>query len=268
MVNSIEDIIELHKSSGKIEDAYVKIHLDEKILNLNLFTMQITPIHADREDVEIWQNRINQEIKKDRALEKEINEFIAVFEFLNKMKIRSGEIKKSECPDFIINRNDKTTIGVEVTKIYVGYDWMLEKIANEITKYKFKREDIEGYIEYKKAGDKVETYKVKSGKLIISPKLFPKMNEEYQINIKNKILEKLRKQIDEYCKCDINIVYAYITSPEYFDEITDLDEFSKELQYYMAHLEANLTEEKYKLVLKINQRWIEFDLSEGTYTIV
>ena len=87
-------------------------------------------------------------------------------------------------------------------------------------------------------------------------------------SLKNKILEKLRKQIDEYCKCDINIVYAYITSPEYFDEITDLDEFSKELQYYMAHLEADLTEEKYKLVLKINQRWIEFDLSEGTYIVV
>jgi hypothetical protein len=81
MVNSIEDIVELHKNHGLIEDAYIKIHLDEKILNLNLFTMQVNTIQAEKSDLEIWQDRINEEIKKDRQLEKEINEFITIFEY-------------------------------------------------------------------------------------------------------------------------------------------------------------------------------------------
>ncbi len=267
MVNSIEDIIELHKSKGLLEDAHIKIHMDEKVIDLNIYTMCVNMVNAQEEDIRIWQERITQEIKKDRQLEKEVNEFVTLFEFFNKFKIRTGEVEKSECPDFILKRNDET-IGIEVTKIYVGYDWMLEKISNEIVKYRIKKEDIDGYIEYKKATDKVETYKIKNGRLILSPKLFPKMNEEYHLKIKNKILEKLRKQVDEYNKYDTNMVYANITSPEYFDDVTDLDTFTKELQYYMIHLEADLSQTKYKLVLKINQKWIEIDINEGTYSIV
>jgi hypothetical protein len=267
MVNSIEDIVELHKNHGLIEDAYIKIHLDEKILNLNLFTMQVNTIQAEKSDLEIWQDRINEEIKKDRQLEKEINEFITIFEYLQKFKIKRGEILKSECPDFIIKRDGKTT-GIEITKIYVGYDWLYEKLSNEIAKYKIKKEEIAGYIEYRKATDKVETYKLKHGKFIISPKISPIMNEEYQISIKNKIFEKIRKLLDDYCKCDINIIYANITSPEYLEDITDLDGFVKEIQYYMAHLDADLSDREYKLVLKMNQKWIEINLNEGSYKVI
>ena len=133
MVSSIEDIIELHKSSGNIEDAYMKIHIDEKILNLNLFSLKVTAIEADVEDVEIWNDRISQELKRDRELEKEAKEYASVFELLNKLKIKSGFIQKSECPDFVITRNNQT-VGIEVTKIYVGYDWMVEKIESEMKK--------------------------------------------------------------------------------------------------------------------------------------
>lgn len=267
MVNSIEDIVELHKNQGMIEDAYLKIHLDEKILNLNLFTMQVNTIHAEKSDLDIWQERINDEIKKDRQLEKEINEFKTLFEYLNKFKIRHGELKKSECPDFIITKDGKTT-GIEITKIYVGYDWLSEKLANEIAKYRIDKDEVAGYIEYKKATDKIETFRLKHGKFIISPKITPKMNEEYQINIKNKIFEKIRKLLDDYCKCDINIIYATITSPEYFEDITDLEGFVKEIQYYMAHLDADLTDREYKLVLKMNQKWIEINLNDGSYKVI
>ena len=266
MVNSIENIIELHKSSGKIEDAYIKIHIDEKILNLNIFSLKVTAIEADIEDVEIWNDRILQELKKDRELEKETKEYASVFELLNKLKIKSGLIKKSESPDFVIIKNNQT-IGIEVTKIYVGYEWMVEEIEAEIKEYRLEKKDIEGYIEYKKAGDKVEYFDEK-GKVVVSPKLFPTMNEEYQIKIKNKLYEKIRKQVDEYKQFDLNIIYADITNPEYFDDVTDLDSFSKEVVYYLNHLDVNLDFATYKLILKMNSKWIELNLNDGSYKII
>lgn len=267
MLNSIEDIVELHKNHGMIEDAYIKLHLDEKILNLNLFTMQVNTIQAEKRDLDIWQERINEEIKKNRKLEKEVNEFVILFEYLHKFKIRHGEVMKSECPDFVIKKDGKT-IGIEITKIYVGYDWLYEKLSNEIEKYKISKEEIEGYIEYRKATDKVEVVNSKRGNFEISPKLTPKMNEEYQIDIKNKIFEKIRKQLDDYCKCDINIIYAHITSPEYLEDITDIDAFIKEIQYYIAHLDAKLTDREYKLILRMNQKWIEINFNDWTYSVV
>ena len=266
MVNSIEDIIELHKEEGNIEDAYLKIHIDNKILNLNLFSLKVTAIEAEKEDVEIWNDRIAQELKKNKQLEKETKEFASVFEIIHKLKIKNGIISKNECPDFVIRRKDQT-IGIEVTKIYVGYDWMVEKIEAEIKEYRLEKDDIEGYIEYRKAGDKVEFFD-ENGKMILSPKLFPMMNEEYQIKIKNKLFEKIRKQIDEYEQFDLNIIYAEITSPEYFDDITDLEAFSKEIVYYMNHLDANTNFASYKLIIKINSKWIELNLNDGSYKLI
>ena len=266
MVNSIEDIIELHRNSGNIEDAYVKIHIDDKILNLNLFSLRITAIEAEVEDVEIWNDRITQELKKDKELEKEVKEFASVFELLNKLKIKSGLIQKSESPDFVITRKNQN-IGIEVTKIYVGYEWMVEKIESEIKEYKLEENDIEGYIEYRKASDKVE-FLIENGKMILAPKFFPMMNEEYQIKIKNKIYEKIRKQVDEYKQFGLNIIYAEITSPEYFDDITDLDKFSQEIIYYLNHLDADTEFATYKLVIKMNSRWIEINLNDGSYKVI
>lgn len=266
MVSSIENIIELHKSSGNIEDAYIKIHIDEKILNLNIFSLKVTAIEADVEDVEIWNDRISQELKRERELEKEAKEYASVFELLNKLKIKSGFIQKSECPDFMITKNNQT-VGIEVTKIYVGYDWMVEKIEADIKEYRLEKNDIEGYIEYKKAGDKVELFD-ENGKILLSPKLLPKMNEEYQIKIKNKLYEKIRKQVDEYKQFDLNIIYADITNPEYFDDITDLDSFSKEVVYYINHLDVNMDLATYKLILKMNSKWIELNLNDGSYKLI
>ena len=140
MVTSIDDIIELHKNAGNIEDAYIKIHIDDKTLNLNIFTMKITSVDASKADVDLWNERITLELHKNKKLEKEIKEFCVVFELLNKMKIRSGKIIKEESPDFCIKRNNKT-IGIEITKIYVGYDWMVEKISNDIKEYRLVREN-------------------------------------------------------------------------------------------------------------------------------
>lgn len=263
MLNSIEDIIELHKNSGNIEDAIVKIHIDEKVLALNTFSLKVTAIDADKKDIEIWNDRIKQELKKDNQLEKEVSEFESVFELIDKARIKKGRIEKSECPDFVITQEEKT-IGIEVTKIYVGYEWMVEKIQSEIKEFKLENEDIEGYIEYKKAGDKVEVYN-KKGELLLSPKVLPQVAEEYQIKIKNKIYEKIRKLVDDYKKYNTNIIYANIVNSEYFEDIADLDGFTNEIMYYLRHLDANIDKSEYKLILKINLKWIEIDLNEGVY---
>lgn len=266
MVNSFEEIVDLHHSSGNIEDAYFKIHIDDKILKLNTFTMNIMPNSSWKEDVKLWQAKIDEEIQKDKKLEKEIKEFRSVFQLLNQYKIRTGIITKSESPDFVLERKRKT-IGIEITKIYVGYDWMLEKISNEIRAYRINKEDVGGYIEYKKAEDKVE-FRENGGEIVISPKLFPMMNLEYSVMIKNKIFEKIRKLFDDYQKYDENIIYAEITSPEYFEDISDLDALSKEIFYYIRHLEEVLDEREYHLVIRINSKWINLNLKDGNYQIL
>ena len=74
--------------------------------------------------------------------------------------------------------------------------------------------------------------------------------------------------MDNYKKYDINIIFAEITSPEYFEDITDLDKFSKEIMYYIAHLEGNLSLLEYRLIIKINKKWIEINLKNGTYQAI
>ena len=117
MLNSIESIIELHNSKGNIEDAYIDIHFDDKILKLNIFTLKFTSVNTEKEETRRWNNRLNFELKKNRNLEKEIKEFRIIFEALSKLKIKKGYIEKAERPDFILEIDNKR-IGVETTKIY------------------------------------------------------------------------------------------------------------------------------------------------------
>ena len=132
---------------------------------------------------------------------------------------------------------------------------------------KKENENVEGYIEYKKAADKVEVYN--DGKrIILSPKINPELEEEYNVNIKNKIFEKIRKLLDNYQKYDINVIFAEITSPEYFEDITNLDKFSKEIMYYIEHLEGDLSALEYRLIIKINKKWVEINLKDGTYKTI
>ena len=54
-----------------------------------------------------------------------------------------------------------------------------------------------------------------------------------------------------------------------FDDITDLELFSKELMYYIAHLDIIFSQEaEYKLVININNKWVEINLKEGCYNII
>lgn len=117
MLNSIESIIELHNSSGNLEDSYIDIHFDDKILKLNTFTLKFRSVNTEKEETRMWNNRLNFELRKNRNLEKEVKEFRILFEALEKLKIKKGYIEKYERPDFILEIDNKK-IGIETTKIY------------------------------------------------------------------------------------------------------------------------------------------------------
>ena len=131
MISSIEDIVDLHASCGNIEDTYLRLHFDNKVMLLNKYTLRVRRGNATKAEIRDWNFDIYRCVKRDRALTKEIKEFISLFEYLEKARIKSGYIEKSETPDFIITRNGEKT-GIEITKIYIGNDWVVDKLNEEI----------------------------------------------------------------------------------------------------------------------------------------
>ena len=72
-----------------------------------------------KQEIRDWNIDLYRCIKKDRNLTKEVKEFISLFQYFEKARIKSGYIEKSETPDFILTRNGQKT-GIEITKIYIG----------------------------------------------------------------------------------------------------------------------------------------------------
>lgn len=258
MLNSIEDIIELHSSSGNIEDAYIDMHFDDKILKLNTFTLRFKTVNAEKEETKLWNNRLEFEIRKNRELYKEIKEFRTLFEAFNKLKIKKGYIEKSESPDFFIERND-VKYGVEITRIYSGNDWAAEKLYEDIRAYGISKKEVPGYIEYKKFNNKIKTYAIKEN-LIIKPINKNEDTEGLKVKLKNKLFEKVRKLLDEYKIYDNNIILADIVSSEYFEDANNIEKFNEELTYYINHLECAFENRVYILLIKVDKKWIKYDL--------
>lgn len=264
MLTSMNDIVNLHVSSGKIEDGIKRIHLDNKVLLLNIFTMRVSRGNASKEEAKHWNVLINNEIRKDRNLQKEIREFVSVFKMFNKLGVRSGAITKHEMPDFVLERNNKK-IGIEITKIYVGNDWVAEKLNEDIQSYRLRKNEIEGYIAYRKFQNKIKTYSVRGG-IVIAPTYDEVSVNDYIVEIKNKLFEKIRKQIDDYNKYDENIIYAEIVTPKFFNSNEEIEKLNEEIKFYVAHLDGINDINEYKLILSNKNKWTEFNLKDGTYT--
>ncbi len=263
MLNSIEDVVGLHTSSGQVESAIKKIHLDNRVLMLNTFTMRIARGNSSKEEVRRWNVMINNELKKDRNLQKEVKEYVSIFKMFSKLGIRSGIISKSEMPDFVLERNNKK-IGIEVTKIYVGNDWVAEKLSEDIQAYKLRKNEIDAYIAYRKFQNRIKTYAVRGG-IVIAPAYSEVSLNEYIIEIKNKLFEKIRKQIDDYNKFDENIIYADIVTPKFFNTDEEIVQLNEEIKFYVAHLDGINDTNEYKLILSNKDKWTEFNLKDGTY---
>lgn len=265
MLNSIDDIISLHTSEGRIEDAYQKISFDSKTFNLNKYSVRISRGNMTKEEAKRWNLTIYNEIKKDRNLYKEVREFNSVFQLINRLGIKSGYLKKYESPDFIISRNEKN-IGIEITKIYVGNDWIAERISEEIQAFKDRKRDIASYDEYRKFRSKIVSFKIRGG-IVIMPSSENKVStSEYIIEIKNKIFEKIRKLIDDYRRFDENIIFAEVVSPLFFSTEKELESLNQEMSFYISHLDGFADDRNYRLVLKTSTGWTSFNLKNGTYT--
>lgn len=263
MINSIVDIVNLHKDRGLIEDGIIKIHMDNKVMPFNIYTLKFRKGNVPKEEVSKWNEIINEEIKKDRNLYKETREFLSLFLLFEKLKIKTGYIEKSETPDFIYKKDEKTT-GIEITKIYVGNEWIAQKLYEDIRAYKLRKNEIEGYVQYKKFQDKITAVNIRGG-IVISPVTDDALVEDYIIEIKNKIFEKIRKLIDDYKKFDRNIIFADIVSAKYFNSEEEIKQLSKEIKFYINHLDGISNQGEYYLILRTSNCWIKFDLQSGIY---
>jgi hypothetical protein len=262
-MNSIDDIIDLHNSSGSIEGAIKKIHIDDKYMNLNTFTLRVFGGNVTKREKRNWDIAINNAIKRERNLYKEVHEYLTIFEFLNKIEIKNGYIEKSEKPDFILNYNNKK-YGIEVSKIYVGNEWVANRINEEIKQYKFRQKELEGYIEYRNYQERIKTFKIRGG-LAIMPIADDISLDEYIIEIKNKILEKIRKLLEIYDRKDINIILINVISPLYFNEPNEIEQLNKEFKNFIADLKEKFDDKEYYVVLKTTKNWTKFNLKDNEF---
>lgn len=265
MIDSVEDIVELHASFGYIEDAYIRLHLDNKIMMLNKYTLRVRRGNAPKNEIKDWNLDIYTIVKRNRDLTREVKEFMSLFEFFERAKIKSGYIEKSETPDFILTRNGKKT-GIEITKIYIGNDWVADKLTEEIRAFRLRKNDLEGYIEYKKYNDRVTTYKVRGG-LAILPNTEDITVRDYIVELKNKIFTKVRKLTDDYNKFENNIIFVDVVSSDFFKHEFNKEEMCNELNYFVTCIEGDFSKISAKVVLKLGKEFVEFDLSKRCYKI-
>ena len=209
----LDKIINSHKSEGMIEEANILKNINNETFYLNVFTLKLSKIKNAKLDVNYLNAQILKKIKKNSQLYKEVREYNLIFRFFNKLNIKNGYIKKSETPDFVLERNNKK-YGIEVTRIYAGNDWVAEKLHNDIIAYRLKDKNLVEYINYKKYDGKIKTYNTRKGTVVKAVK-DRTLREEEIIQIKNKIFEKIRKQIDEYNKYDYNYIFAEVVFADY-----------------------------------------------------
>ena len=88
--------------------------------------------------------------------------------------------------------------------------------------------------------------------------------KEEVLQIKNKIFEKIRKQIDDYTKYDYNLIFAEIVFTDY-EVFNSFEHLNNEIQYFISHLDILFGEAEFHLILKMGNIWNDFDLKNGTY---
>ena len=257
--------IKSHKSAGMIEEANMLEKIDNQPVYYNVFTLKMKRYNKSNLDINYLNAKLLKEVKRDPGLFKEIREFNLIFRFFKKLNIKNGYIQKSETPDFILEKGDKK-YGIEVTRIYTGNDWVAEKLHNDILAYRLKDKKLSEYINYKKYDGRIKTYNTQKGIVVKAVKDKTLRNEEI-IQIKNKLFEKIRKQIDEYSKYDYNFIFAEIVFTNY-KELDKFEILNKEISFFVSHLDVIWSDAEFHLILKFGNRWSDFDLKRGIYKII
>jgi len=258
----LDKIIKLHTSEGMLEEANMMRQIGDKKIYINKFTLKVKKISDKKFNIDYINAKIIKKIRQNINLYKEIREYNLIFRFFKKLNIKDGYIKKSETPDFILERENKK-YGIEVTRIYTGNDWVAEKLRNDILAYKLKDKVLDLYIDYKKYDGKIITYNTQKGITVRAVK-DKDLREEEIIQIKNKLFEKIRKQIDDYSKFDYNLIFAEIVFANY-KELDKIEKLNQEINYFVSHLDCFWGDSEFHLILKIGRNWSDFDLKRRCY---
>lgn len=261
----LNKIIKMHKSEGMLEEANYLITLNNVPLYFNKFTLKLRKINNSNLDIHYYNAQILKKIKSNPILYKEIREYNLVLRFFEKLHIKNGYIRKSETPDFVLEKNEKQ-YGIEVTRIYAGNDWIAEKLHNDILAYRLKDKRLSEYIDNKKYEGKIKTFKNKN-RIIVKAVKEKAFREEEMIQIKNKIFEKIRKQIDDYNKYDYNFIFAEIVFTDY-KELEKIEKLNEEIRFFISHLDVIWESREFHLILKVGNIWNDFNLKKGTYRLL
>jgi len=261
----IKEVINNHRSKGMIEEAMCVTIIDNQLIKYNRYNLKLKRINISNFDINYYNSKILTELKKNSQLYKEIREFNLLFRFFKKLSINNGYIKKTESPDFEFTSNG-ISYGIEVTRLYTGNDWIAEKIHNEIVAYNLTNKQLKEYITKSNYQNRIKTFsnddkiKVKA----IKDEYFEK---EEIIQIKNKLFEKIRKQLDDYKKYDINYIFAEIVYTGY-KQIDSYKDFSDEINNYISHLDISFDNTEFHLILKNGNVFVDFDLKNRTFKYI
>lgn len=258
----LEKMVQKHRSSGRIENANQKIRIGWHVFQLNIFTLKLHSTGKHAKKLQDLNRQLMRKIKENANFYKEIREYRLIFRFFQRLQIKEGEIQKSETPDFILKRNQKS-YGIEVTRIYAGNDWVAEKLQQDIEAYRLQDEKLEKYIQQKKFTGKIKTYQTKKG-IVVRAVKERAFREEEITQIKNKLFEKIRKLMDDYTKYDINLIFAEIVFTAY-EALNVSEKLNQEIQYFISHLDVVFGEAEFHLLLKIGNLYQDFDLKRGKY---
>lgn len=260
--NYLEEIVNNHRSKGML-DAYEAVTIiDDSLIKYNKYTLRIYRMKASTIDIDYYNAQIKKYLKANTDIYKEIREFNQLFRFFDRLKIKSGYIKKTETPDFELFK-DGNSYGIEVTRIYTTNDWVAEKIHNDISAYKLTGQTLKEYMSHSKYSQRIKA-SVDNDRVKIEAVKSEEFKDEEIIQIKNKIFEKIRKQMDDYQKFDINYIFAEIVYSGY-KEIKSYDVLNNEIQYLVSHLDGNYGNIDFHLFLKNGNRIVDFNIKEGTF---
>ncbi len=265
-LNYADEIMSCHKSKGMLEESMGVTIIDNNLVKFNKFTLRVSKIKASDVDINYYNAMIIKKIKKDSNFFKEIREFNQLFRFFDRLNIKRGYIKKTETPDFEFSK-DGMTYGIETTRIYAGNDWVAEKIQNDIVAFKLSDKTFKEYIRNNKYAGRINEHYRSSGEVKVSAKKKEEFSKEEVVHIKNKIFEKIRKQLDDYKKFDFNYIFAEVVYSGY-KEFNSYEELNMEIAYYISHLDVNFGGTEFHLVLKNGNNFVDFNLKEGTYNII
>ena len=261
----IKDIIAAHKEKGNVEDADAVTIIEGNLVKFNKYTLKLSKIKDSNIKIGQYNALLIKYIKMHTRLYREIREYRQLFKFFDKMSIDKGYVKKIETPDFELYK-DGLSYGIEVTRLYTGNDWVAEKIHNDISAYKLSKDTFKEYISNSKYSARIKSF-VDGDKIKVVAKKDIELNKEEIIQIKNKIFEKIRKQLDDYQKFDVNYIFAEIVYAGY-KEISLYEELNDEIKYYVSHLDVNFGKTQFHLVLKNGNVFVDFDIVNGSYRII